>query len=103
MAIKEIKLIQNPYICGYEGAFCREVSEDGKDLATGVWNNWYEATAEDEAGNQYQVYWKINDDFDVHDGYSPESDACDWENPWMVLEIGTGNDKNVVSQVKIKF
>lgn len=38
MAIKEIKLIQDAYICGYEGAFCHEVSEDGKCLATGVAN-----------------------------------------------------------------
>lgn len=101
MAIKEIKLTQSPYICGYEGAFCREVSEDGKDLATGVWGNWYEATAEDESGNQYQVYWIINDGFDIKCG--DEADACNWEKPWMVLEIGTENDKNVVNQVKIKF
>ena len=99
--LKEIKLIQDPYVCGYKGAFCHEISDEGKELATGVWDNWYEATAEDENKKQYQVYWKLNDDFDINS--DDESDACDWCHPWMVLETGTNNDRNVVASVVIKI
>jgi hypothetical protein len=42
---------------------------------------WYEAAAEDNQGNQYRVVWKLKEDANPYD----ESDACDWESPWVIL------------------
>lgn len=42
---------------------------------------WYEAAAEDNQGNQYLVIWELKEDANPCD----ESDACDWINPWIIL------------------
>lgn len=95
--MKKILWTQEGHIEGYNGAFLREIDKDGNDLANGIWGAWYTASAIDDEGKEYQVYWKILDSFDL-DEDEDESNACDWENPWMVLDE---NGKNVVANVKI--
>ncbi len=42
---------------------------------------WYEAAAQDAAGNEYRVIWKI-----INPDTDDESSACDWESPWAILD-----------------
>lgn len=81
--IKKIKLTQDAYVCGYEGAFYRFTTKDGKRSCHGIWNNWYEGTATDEDGKDYKVIWEITDRdaFDAGD-----EDCCDWDNPAEILD-----------------
>ncbi len=43
---------------------------------------YYSAGAVDADGNEYKVRWEIYDGFDGDD----ESNACDWENPSLIVE-----------------
>lgn len=81
-----IKLTDNAHIEGYNGAFYRFTTEEGKPSACGIWDNWYEATAVDDNGNQYRVVWNIKPDFDINSN-ADESDACDWDNPAEIINI----------------
>lgn len=42
----------------------------------------YVGKAEDKDGNEYDIVWHLQEDFDPNTG--DETDACDWENPWLV-------------------
>jgi len=42
---------------------------------------WYEASAKDAEGNVYRIIWKVS-----HPDADDESLACDWENPWSILD-----------------
>lgn len=95
--MKKILWTQEAYIEGYDGAFLREIDKNGNELATGIWGAWYTAQAIDDEMNEYQVFWKILDSFDL-DEDDDESCACNWEKPWMVLDE---NGKNIVSSVTI--
>lgn len=94
---KTIKLTEEAYIEGYEGAFLREVDAYGYKLATGIWNNWYTAAAEDSEGNGYMVYWKLREDFNPAKD-EDEGDACKWDEPYMVLDE---DYKNVIDSVEL--
>lgn len=83
----KIKLKEDPCICGYEGAFLRYILPDGRESAAGISGNWYEASAEDEDGNDVFVYWKVVEDFDPNEDRDEEY-ACDWEAPYMVIRDG---------------
>lgn len=41
------------------------MDKDGLALVTGVWDNWYEASAEDGDGNGYTIDWKILEDYNA--------------------------------------
>lgn len=97
--MKKIMINNDAHIEGYEGAFCREFDKDGNPLATGVWDNWYEASAQDDDGNEYIVYFKLADGVDVNETMD-ETDACDWDNPWMVIDE---DGRNVVEDSVISW
>lgn len=80
----KITLTQEPYIDGREGSFLRTVTENGKPTAEGIWGAYYTAAAEDSAGNTYRVFWRIKEDYDA--GSMEEDCACDWNEPFMVLD-----------------
>ena len=79
MKMTKIKLTQEAYIEGYEGAFLRYGNS-----VHGIWDNWYTAHAEDGEGNSYNVYWKIKGDYDPE--IMEEEYACDWDSPYMVVD-----------------
>ena len=72
--MKQIKLTQNPYICGPADL---QVDMDGNLYK----DNWYEAQAEDDEGCLYMVRWKVLDSYEIGED---EGDACDWNNPYEV-------------------
>lgn len=84
----KIKLTQPPYIDGYEGAFYRFRTDDGKMSISGIWGPWYIAHAEDAEGNEYEVVWSILPDYD-HNGQEEDA-ACDWDKPEQILFLTTG-------------
>lgn len=94
-----IKLTQAASVEGYEGHFLREIAEDGKDLATGWWGSYYSANATDSEGNEYMVYWTMLDDYNQSED-NDEGDACDWDNPVMILDE---DGKNVTSKVTLSL
>lgn len=96
--MKRITIIEDAHIEGYEGAFCHEIGEDGQVWATGVWDNWYEASAIDDDGDDYIVYWTILEDYDASE--DAEDCACNWDKPWMVVDK---NGKNVVNKVEVNL
>lgn len=98
-SLKNLTVIHDVYVEGYNGAFLREIDKDGNDLPNGIWGAWYTASAIDDESKEYQVFWKILDSFDL-DEDDDESLACDWKNPWMVLDE---DGKNVVGSVYISF
>ena len=74
----KIFITENPAVEGYDGAFYRFTSEDGQQLATGIWDIWFEARAVDEDGGEYNVVWKVSDKEALESG---DEDCCDWECP----------------------
>ena len=94
---KMIIKVQNAYICGGQHTFLREIDENGKALATGIMGNWFAAPATDDNGNEYTVYWSLRPDFDP-DTEQDHSDACDWDQPYMVLDA---KGCNIVKTVQI--
>lgn len=82
-----IRLKEDAYICGYEGAFLRYILPDGRESAVGISGNWFEASAEDEDGNDVFVYWNTVEGFDPNDDTDFEY-ACDWDTPYMVIRDG---------------
>ena len=94
----KIRLTQDAYIDGYNGAFLREYDKNGTALATGLWDSWYTATAKDDKGNAYIVFWAIVPEWNPEE--DDESDACDWDNPYMILD---GDGKNVTAKADIEW
>lgn len=46
-------------------------------------NTEYVGRAKDKDGNEYDIVWRLQDDFDPSTN-DDESIACDWDNPWSV-------------------
>lgn len=87
-----IKLTQEAYLCGHDGAFLQLINEDGTQSGEGLLNNWYEAAATDADGNDYQVYWEITGEINDEDA----GNHCDWSTPYMVLD---DNGSSVTAQI----
>lgn len=87
----KIRLKQDAY---FDSGFLREIDENGNKTIYG-WDEWYQAAAEDECGNEYEVFWQIREDYDP-EIYCDEESACKWDSPVMVLDE---SGQNVVSQV----
>lgn len=81
--MKNIRIIDQAYLEGYEGAFYRYTTDEGKPSACGIWDNWYKAIAEDEDGNQYNLVWAITKPELFENG---DEDCCDWDNPDEILD-----------------
>lgn len=78
----KIKLTQDAYVQGYEGALYRLHTDDGKPSTDVIFNNWYFANATDDYGNEYDVVWKIEDQESFENG---DEDCCDWDNPTEIF------------------
>lgn len=72
---------------GYEGAFYRFTTDDGRPSAYGIWDNWYEGTGKDDNGNEYFIVWSISKPELFAEG---DEDCCDWDNPVEVIDCVTG-------------
>ncbi len=98
-----LKLIDEAFIEGHDGAFLIEVDSNGNYLSSGLCGEWYKAHATDDAGNDYTVYWNILDsykDYDEIDRANRQDEACNWDNPYMVINE---NGENVVEKVVIEW
>lgn len=93
-----IRLTEQAHIEGYEGATLRIYNAKGKAQPEVIWDNWYEAKAKDNDGNDYTVYWALEKEYDPED--ENEEDNCDWSHPVMVLDE---EHKDVKDSVEIKF
>lgn len=80
-----LKLTQNAYIEGTAAQALNLITADGTERPECIWGPWYTAHAKDEDGNDYRVYWRIRDDFDP-DADQDEGDACDWDEPVMIID-----------------
>jgi hypothetical protein len=89
----KLKLIQEPYVTGYDGAFFPEYTEDGKASVEGWFDAMFTAQAVDENGNEYKVFWKIVNENE------PEF-ACDWDNSVMILDE---HYRNIVDKATLGF
>ena len=58
----------------------------GGSVRTGICEltEWYEASAEDAEGNIYRVIWEIEEDYNPEE--QGEDEACDWHEPWAILD-----------------
>ena len=85
--MKRIKLTQNAYYVGGE----YRLHTEGGDLSKTVLNGYYTASAVDEEGNEYSIYWSIanREAFDAGD-----EDCCNWENP---EEVYSWEDKKPIN------
>ena len=83
--MKNIKIIEQAHLEGYEGAFYRYTTEDCKQSACGIMDNWYTAIAEDEDGNKYTLVWAITKPELFETG---DEDCCDWDKPSEILMDG---------------
>lgn len=109
--MKNITLTTSPIIGN--GDF-RITDEEGRETIYIIPDGeYYEATAEDDEGNEYTVVWKITDefteafesareaaaegDFSLQDDLD-ESDACDWNNPRIIVD---SEIKDVTGIVKL--
>lgn len=82
-----IKLTQSPYVEGFNGAFYRYTTDDGKPSACGIFDSWYTAHAVDENGNEYSVVWTISDPDAFERG---DEDCCNWNEPAEILDLDSG-------------
>lgn len=83
----KIRLTQEAHAEGYKGAFYRLTTNDRKQSACGIWDNWYEASAEDSEGNEYRVVWEISNTEAFNNG---DNDCCDWDNPAEIFSYTDG-------------
>lgn len=92
-----IKLTEQAHVEGYGGAFYRFHTENGALSASGIWDNWYEAAAVDQNGNEYRIVWEISN----HEAFiSGDEDCCDWENPAEIYSYTDG--KPVEAEIDMK-
>lgn len=75
------------HINGYEGAFYRYTTEDGKPSACGIWDIWYSGIGTDENGKTYTIVWAVSDMESYNNG---DEDCCDWFSPNEVIDDETG-------------
>lgn len=85
--MKNIKLIQGARLEGYDGAFYRYTTANGKPSAKGIFNKWYEADAIDDNENEYRVVWEIAD-YEAFD--NGDEDCCDWDHPSEIYSYTDG-------------
>ena len=95
--MKTIKLTSEPYIKGYDGAFMRFVDEEGDELVGGIWNYWYEGSAEDDDGNKYRVVWDVKESW-LENEDEDESRACYWDCPEQITDE---QGRNVTDRVEL--
>lgn len=93
--MKQIKVTEEAYLDGYEGAFLR-YRKGNAQQPFGLNDYWYKAFAKDLDGNKYIVIWEIKEDYDFS---QPEDEACDWESPYMVIDL---NGYNVIDDVTLQ-
>ena len=93
---REIRLTQEPYRSGYEGAFQPEYDKRGHELETGLSEIWFKAHARDDAGRGYTVYWETMREW--RPDVDPAEQACDWDTPFMILDE---KKRNVLEKVII--
>jgi hypothetical protein len=65
---KEYTLTKNPYVAGSFGKV------------------YYDGLVEDEEGNEYRISWALKDGIEI-DEVEDESDACDWDNPILIIAL----------------
>ena len=89
----KIMLMQDAYVC------CGEYRLHTEDGAPSIYvlRDWYEASAADEAGNEYMVYWKIRSDYDPET--MEEDSACQWGSPVEIIRQDNG--ANVTDEAEI--
>jgi hypothetical protein len=80
MKMKKIKLMEEPYWNG------------GIQMGCNLFDEWYEASAEDEQGNIYKVLWEIRTDYDYNT--ENEDSICNWYTPFAILDEN-GNHLNI--------
>lgn len=68
--LSELKLTEQAYLVGY----------NRKEQA-----NEYHAIAIDDNGNNHLIIWLELPDYDPTD--TDQSDACNWENPYKIVEL----------------
>lgn len=85
--MKKITLTTQATVQGYEGAFYRYTTDEGKASIMGIYDNWYAANGRDEQGNEYLIVWAISNREAFDNG---DEDCCDWDEPSEVLNLDTG-------------
>lgn len=83
----KIRLTEQAQLEGYDGAFYRFHTADGKLAVTGIWNNWYESHAIDENGNEYRIVWIISNHEAFENG---DEDCCNWDEPEEIYSYTDG-------------
>ena len=86
-----IKLTQEAYLCGHDGAFLQLINEDGTQSGEGLLITGTRQRP-DADGNDYQVYWEITGEINDEDA----GNHCDWSTPYMVLD---DNGSSVTAQI----
>lgn len=93
--MNKINLIEDPHV---ESNFYRLPTEQGTPSVFVLEGEWYQASATDESGAEYIVYWDICSDWNRQD----ESDACNWESPRaIILYPEQGNARDVTALVSL--
>ena len=83
----KIKITNQPHAEGYKGAFFRFTTKDGKQSIKGIWDNWYEASATDDNGNEYRIVWAITNNEAFVSG---DEDCCNWDEPNEIYSYTEG-------------
>jgi len=80
----KVKLTEQATLQGYPGAEYRYHTDEGRQSACVIRDNWYAADAVDTDGNKYYVIWSIRPGYDVETD-ADESSACDWDHPDEII------------------
>ena len=81
----KLTLTHDAYIVGNDDTVLNLINADGAEMAECIFGPYYTAFAKDEGGNEYDVFWRICDDFDPNTD-EDESDACNWDEPIMIID-----------------
>lgn len=90
----KLTLTQDAYYDGTADDFLNLSTADGKESLKWIQGPWYTASAKDEDGNEYQVYWKCRDDFDPNTD-EDEGDAFVLYDPIQVFDYD--NDRELIA------
>ena len=80
-----IKLTEDAYVCG-----------GSLQIGIVLLTEWYQASAEDDAGNEYRVLWELDEEYDPNT--QEEDSACDWGSPFVVYDE---DGRDVTDEVEI--
>ena len=81
----KLTLTQDAYLEGAKDMALNLITADGITRPECIWGPWYTASAKDDDDNEYTIYWTILDDYDA-DTDEDESNACNWDEPIMVID-----------------